>query len=195
MDILFTDDKYDDIIHGDGGLSDKNIKEIEGFLELGKIDKTKEVNIGPGADLFVILASISLVVNIFLVGDKIEKGIAGWIKLGKRIKNLWKTKKLVSVDKDGASLLAIEYIASLENIENFEKVDEHEINIVRLDGLFPGRKPDELISKPHNYYIQTYIINVEKFYIIGIKSSGEVELIKCFEFGNPYGLTELNPEK
>lgn len=195
MEILFVDEKFDDIIHGDGGLSEKNREEIEELLKLGAIEKVKEVNIGPGADLFVILASISLVVNVFLVGDKIESGIEGWIKLGKRIKNLWKTKKLVSVDKEGASLLAIQYLANLEKLTSFKKVEEHEINIVRLDGLFPNREPNELISKPHGYFVQSYIVNEDKFYIIGIKSSGEVETIKCFEYGNPYGLTELNSEK
>jgi hypothetical protein len=54
-----------------------------------------------------------------------------------------------------------------------------------------GRKPDQLISKPYNYFIQTYLINNEKHYVIGIKSTGEVNLIKCFEFGNPYGITEI----
>ncbi|GGW65559.1 hypothetical protein DFQ11_1032 [Winogradskyella epiphytica] len=195
MEILFVNEKFDDVIHSDGGLSEQNRKEIEELLGLGSVEKVKEVNIGPGADLFVILASINAIVNVFLIGDRLVKGIDGWIEIGKKIKSLWKTERLVSVDKDGASLLAIEYLASLENITSLEKVNEQEINIVKLNGLFNDRQPNELISKPHGYFVQSYVVNDEKFYIIGIKSSGEVNLIKCFEYGNPYGLTELKPEK
>lgn len=74
-----------------------------------------------------------------------------------------------------------------------EKENEHEINLVRVDGMFMvGRKSDELITKPYNYFIQTYLINNEKYYVVGIKSTGEVNLIKCFEYGNPYGIAEIN---
>jgi hypothetical protein len=195
MDILFVDDQFDDVIHSDGGLSEKNRNEIEELLDIGSVEKVKEVNIGPGADLFVILASINAIVNVFLVGDRIVKGIDGWVEIGKKIKSIWKRDNLISVDNDGASLLAIQYLASIEKITSIQKVDEQEINIVRLDGLLPDRKPNELISKPHGYYVQSYVANDEKFYIIGIKSSGEVNLIKCFEYGNPYGLTELKVNK
>ncbi|WP_417237279.1 hypothetical protein [Bizionia paragorgiae] len=192
MEILFIDDEFEEIINGNSVLSDRNVKKLERIIDLGKLDNVREVNIGPGADFYVILASITTIVNVFLLGDKIVKGIDGWIKLGKKIKNLWEKEKLISVDKDGASLLAIQYLASIEKLISFEKADEHEINIVKLDGLFPGRKANELISKPHGYFIQSYIVNNEKFFILGIKTNGEVNLIKCFEFGNPYGLTELN---
>jgi hypothetical protein len=195
MDVLFVNDQFDDLIHSDGELAEQNRKEIEELLDLGPIENVKEVNIGPGADLFVILASINTIVNVFLVGDRIVKGIDGWVEVGKKIKRLWKTDNLISVDKDGASLLAIQYLASIEKIISIQKVDEQEINIVRLDGLFNDRKPNELISKPHGYFVQSYVVNDEKFYIIGIKTSGEVNIIKCFEYGNPYGLTELKIDK
>ena len=191
MELLLHLEKYDDQIHGNG-LSKKDIEQIKSELDFEGDKEISEKNIGPGADVFVILASILTIANVFLLGDKIDKGIDGWIKIGRRIKNLFKRKELIAVDKDGASLLAIEFIASLEKVKSLEKESEYEINLVRLDGLFTdGRKPDDLISKPYNYFIQTYLINEEKHYVIGIKSTGEVNLIKCFEFGNPYGINEI----
>ena len=47
----------------------------------------------------------------------------------------------------------------------------------------------ELANEPHNYYIQTYSIDFEERLILGIRSDGEVLLIKDFGLSN-YGLEE-----
>jgi len=191
MELLLDIRKFEDKIYSDG-FSQNDIDEIKGSLDFGGEIEVSKKNIGPGADVFVIFASILTIANIFMLGDKIDKGIDGWIKIAKRIKKLFEKKELVAVDKDGASLLAINFIAEIETIKSLEKENEHEINLVRVDSMFSdGRKPNELISKPYNYFIQTYLINNEKRYVIGIKSTGEVNLIKCFEFWNPYGITEI----
>lgn len=191
MDLLLDLRKYEDKVYGEG-LSQNDIDEIKDSLDFEGEIEISEKNIGPGADVFVIFASILTIANVFMLGDKIEKGIDGWIRIGKRIKKLFEKKELVAVDKDGASLLAVKFIAEIAPVKSLEKENEHEINLVRVDGMFrDGRKPDELISKPYNYFIQTYLINNEKHYVVGIKSTGEVNLIKCFEFGNPYGITEI----
>ena len=70
-----------------------------------------------------------------------------------------------------------------------EKLQEFTINLVDLSGMIRGNRG--LSKKPHNYYIQTYRVNYEDIYVIGIKSTGEVELIKHFGF-NPYGIIEVN---
>ena len=191
MELLINLERFEHKINGEG-LSSSDIEEIKKELEFDGDQEISERNIGPGADVMVILVSILTIANIFLLGDKIDKGIEGWIKIGKRLKKLFSRKELVALDKDGASLLAIEFIYTIETIISIEKEAEHEISLVRQDGLFgDGRKPEELISKPYNYYIQTFLVNDEKHYIIGIKSTGEVNLIKCFEFGNPYGISEI----
>lgn len=195
MELLLNLEKFEEKINGEG-LTPADIEQIKKELEFDGDKEVSEQNIGPGADVMVILVSILTVANIFLLGDKIDKGIEGWVKLGKRLKNLFSKKELVAVDKDGASLLAIEFISTFETIQSLEKEAEHEINLVRLDGLFgDGRTPNELISKPYNYFIQTYLVNDDKHYVIGVKSTGEVNLIKCFEFGNPYGLSEIKTKK
>jgi len=191
MELLLNLERFEDKINGEG-LSPTDIEHIKEELEFDGDQEISERNIGSGADVMVILVSILTIANIFLLGDKIDKGIEGWIKIGKRLKKLFSRKELVAVDKDGAGLLAIEFISTIETIHSIEKEAEHEINLVRLDGLFDdGRKPGELISKPYIYYIQTYIVNDDKHYVIGIKSTGDVNLIKCFELGNPYGISEI----
>ncbi len=195
MELLINTDKYDDQINWKKLLIE-NSDEILKAVDIEGRKKVSLENIGPGADVFVILVSILTVANVFLLGEKIDKGIEGWIKIGSRIKKLFKKKELVAIDKDGASLLAVEFINKVETIKSLEKEDEHEINLVNLKHMFTdGRKEGELITKPYNYFIQTYIINNEKRYIIGIKSTGEVNLIKCFELVNPYGITEIDTIK
>lgn len=191
MELLLNLKKYEDKVYGNG-LSPSDIEGIKESLEFDGEIEISEKNIGPGADVFVILASILTLANVFMLGDKFDKGIDGWVRIGKRIKNLFKKNELVAIDKDGASLLAIEYIGEIEAIRTLVKETEHEVKLTRLDGMFgDGRQPDELISKPYNYYIQTFLINFEKYYVMGIKSTGEVNVIKCFEFGNSYGIREV----
>lgn len=194
MELLLNLEKYDDKINSDG-LSEKDKEEIKKSLEFEGEIEVSDVNIGPGADLYVISACILLAANIFMLGDKIDKGIEGWIKIGQRLKKLFTRKELISIDNEGASLLAVEHIASFENIKQLEKINETEINLVQLNKSFTdGRQPSDLISKPHNYYIQTYLINNEKHFVIGIKSNGEVNTIKCFGY-NPYGISEIRTEQ
>ncbi len=175
-DYLLTEDELDEI---------KKNFEIEG-------EKSAELrNIGPGADVMVVLMTILTIGNVFALGDKINTGIEGWLKLGKRIKKLIKKDVIVAVDKDGADLLAINLIATLENIQSLEKIGSHEVPLIQLeDKIVDGRKPEDLVSRPYTYYVQTFKVNDEKTYIIGIKSTGIAEVIKCFDY-NPYGITEI----
>ncbi len=91
MELLLQIEKYDDKINGDG-LSSVDIEQIKKELEFEGEKEISEKNIGPGADVFVILASILTIANVFLIGDKIDKGIDGWIKIAKRIKKLIKRR-------------------------------------------------------------------------------------------------------
>lgn len=195
MEILISLEKFAEKINNEG-LSQSDFDEIKKVLDFEEEINLSEENIGPGADVMVILVSILTIAQVFLLGEKINKGIDGWINLGKRVKKLFKTKELIAVDKDGASLLAIEFISNLEQVNSLKKHDELIINLVDLiDSFQDGRKPENLITKPFNYFIQSYIINDEKLYVLGIKSSGEVNIIKCFEYGWPYSIVELEVSK
>lgn len=189
MELLLNIPKYEESVNDDG-LSEVEKKEIVDSIPIEGDKYATVVNIGPGADLMTILAVISAVANVFLVGDKIIKGVDGWLKIGKYIKSLFVRKELVSVDKDGASLLAIEWISTNGTINSLVKIDETTINLVDVSQMITEKS--SLASKPHNYYIQTYLVNDDKYYVVGIKSSGDVNLIKCFEYGYSYGIHECN---
>ncbi len=174
-------------------LSKKDIQEIEKNLGFGDKVKVREKNIGPGADLFVLTVLITLGVwKVFTSGETIEKNLEAWLKIAKRIKGLKRKSELVSVDKEAAAILAIDFISKYENLDSIFMDDFHEINFVQVDGMIPdGRKPNELISKPHGYYVFTFVTNIEKYYIIGVNSNGNVNLIKSFVYGHSYGNIEI----
>lgn len=163
-------------------------EEIKKRLDLENIYDTQIVNIGPGADLFVLLLILDISLNILKLGSEINDGIDGWIGIGKKLRNLFQRKKIVSIDLDGATSMAIELIARHERIIRLEKIQETTINLVDVSGMI--RTNSTLSAKPHNYYIQTYKINDDDIYVIGITSSGEANIIKHFGF-NPYGISDI----
>jgi hypothetical protein len=80
MELLLDLRKYEDKIYGKG-LSENDIDEIKDSLDFEGDIEISEKNIGPGADVFVIFASILTIVNVFMLGDKIDKGLDGWIRI------------------------------------------------------------------------------------------------------------------
>jgi hypothetical protein len=190
MEILLTKRELEEKIWGEG-LSEDDKKALADELDLGEVSSITEENIGPGADVMIILIVLAAIQAIKL-GKDLNDGVDGWIELGKKLSKLVDKKEIVAVDKDGATSLAIKFISDQEKIESIRKDTEHEINLASTFGLIgDNREPDDLISKPYNYYVQSFIVNDEKIYVLGVKSSGEVNLIKCFEFGNSYGIREM----
>ena len=76
--------------------------------------------------------------------------------------------------------MAIAHIARKEKITKLVKLQENTINLVDVSGQIPANKG--LSQKPRNYYIQTYQVNDEEIYVMGIKSTGDVKVIKHFTF-------------
>lgn len=64
----------------------------------------EEINIGEGADWIVILVTINAIAGVFLLGDRIDKGIEGWINIGRRIKSLFIKTDSIYLDLDSAKL-------------------------------------------------------------------------------------------
>jgi len=169
-------------------ISESDRESIKKKVGINDVQDVDFVNIGPGADLIVLLLVVSVGLQLIKVGAEINDGINGWIEIGKKIKKLFSRNKIVSVDIDGATALAIDFIAKKEKITTLEKMQETVVNLVDLSGMIPINSG--LSKKPHNYYIQTYRINGEDVYVIGIKSTGEVNIIKHFGF-SPYGIIEV----
>lgn len=167
----------------------KNEKEkIKKQIDFGNIKKYSIANIGPDADWFVILLLLDLGLQLIKVGADINDGIDGWIGLGKKLLKLFHRNKIVSIDIDGATALAINQIAKKQKINRLEKINESIINLVDLSGVIHGNKG--LSKTPHNYYIQSYCINNSDVYVIGIKSTGEVKIIKHFVL-SLHGIEEI----
>lgn len=189
MELLLQLAKYDNRINGDG-LSSNDIEQIKKELPFEEEKEISEKNIGPKGDVSVILASILGIANVFLLGDKIDTGIEDWIGVAKRIKHLVKKNELVAIDRDGAALLALEFIHNFEKLDSIQKTSEQKIDLVHVSasrGVADDQKAEDLIAKPYNYYIFSFLINDEKQYITGVKPQGEVNLIKCFDVCSTYG--------
>lgn len=170
-------------------LTDADKKRIVDDLGFDDVQSVESVNIGCGADWIVALVIVSIVgYKLLKSGKNINEGIDGWIALGKKLKHLFKRHKIVSIDNDGATLLAIELIAQKEKIISLEKMHESTINLVDVSGFICGN--NGLVTKPINYYVQAYNVNNEKVYIIGIKSTGETRIIQCYDVSMAPGFIE-----
>lgn len=189
MEILLSIENYEEKAGNDcldfSESEKERIKKEVGFDHVSKVDY---VNIGPGADWIVILLILNIGLQIIKVGAEINDGIDGWIEIGKKLRKLFCRKKIVSIDMDGATALAIELIAEKEKIIKLEKLQENTVNLVDVSGMIPVNRG--LSKKPHNYFIQAYRVNDEDVYVVGIKSTGEAEIIKHFGF-DPYGIMEV----
>jgi hypothetical protein len=177
-----TNDGWDDTFKKD---EEQQIRDV---LQMDDVAKVARVNIGPGSDFMTILTVVNTVVETFLIASKLLEGSEAWKKLINKIKGFISKNQLVSINEEGAKILGINYIVEHYSYDSIELVDSHVINIAEV-----SCKPDassELAKKPHNYYIQTYCINGEDRLILGVRSDGEVKLIKAFDLSN-YGLHEL----
>ena len=149
-------------------------------VELGCIRSVELVNIGPGADYFVLLLVVDIALRMLKIGTEVNDGIDAWISLGNKLRNLFRKRKIVSVDIDGATSIAIALIAQREKIVKLEKLQEATINLVDLSSMLPQNVG--LSKAPHNYYIQTYRINDDEIYVVGITSEGKANVIKHFGY-------------
>jgi len=131
-------------------------------------------NIGAGADWIVVIAYLT---GLYFLGDKINKNLEAWITLSKKFVSLFKKTNVKFIDSNGARLLAIERILkNEETIDSIEEVLFNEINLQDLtDSFTDGRSENELRSKPFCYYSMIFKVNDYSYYMIGIKSDGEIK--------------------
>ncbi|MGJ1261711.1 hypothetical protein [Sphingobacterium spiritivorum] len=159
-------------------LSQIESKEFDDVIdELKQIDNEvniSSINLGRGADWVLILAILGSIRSVIALGDKLEKGIEGWIKIGKRLTNLFKKSDRVYIDEDGAKILAITYISEKYNIKNITLLDNHTTFLADFSSWFNQRNPEDFTSKPFNIYNFTFDINNERTISLCIKSNGEI---------------------
>lgn len=190
MKVLVDIDKLRDIVNDSWNttFTVEESRQIHAELGIDGVTQVLRVNIGPGADLLVILVVINTVVDSFLVASKLLEGIDGWKKTISWFKQLMKSEELVSVDEAGATVLALDYLARNYDYDTISKEDTHMIPFSDLLGMIPANQTG-VARHPHAYYVQTYLLDSDLYCVLGIKSTGEVNLIKSFRL-NPYALQE-----
>ncbi|MGC1632461.1 MAG: hypothetical protein WA749_10160, partial [Gelidibacter sp.] len=157
-------------------IESKNLDSVKSDLKL--IDENyeiKEVNIGKGADWMAILAIVVSIANVFLIGDKIDKGIDGWINVGKRIKSIFTKSDFVLMDLDTSKVYGLLYLADKFTLQSIEIQSELSIELDNLNGMLTDRKATDFISKPWSIYILTYIINDKNKVILSVRSDGQIK--------------------
>ena len=190
MELLLNINTVSDIVNNSWNLdfSDEEECKIREVIGLDGVNKLARINIGPGADLLVILAAVNIVADVFLVGSKVLEGMESWKKIIAKIKGFKQKNELVSLDAEAAELLAIDYLYSRFEYDTIKLIDGHCFNITDLEGLI--QVSSNFARKPHNYYIQSYLLDGEHHVIVGVMSSGEVTILKQFGLSN-YGLEEI----
>lgn len=148
----------------------------------------KEVNLGTGADWVLIMAILNGITTIFLLGEKIDKGIEGWIKIGKRIKSLFLKTDTIYLDKDAAKLIALQYLAEKYDLLSFSLEKESAEEIINLSTILRDRKPEDFISKPYSIYFLTFKINDHINTMLSVRSDGEIKELYCYDndFWHPF---------
>ena len=181
MEILLEIDNYKEkIVSDELSLTDSEKEEITKDIDLNcDVECVDYKNIGVGADWMVLLIAVGLIIE---AGKNINDGINGWIEIGKRLKKLVKRNRIVSVDNEGATLLAIELINQREKITSIEIIHESTINLVDVSEFLPSNKG--LAAKPFNYYIKAITVNNETIYLIGVNSNGVANIIKRYDIRN-----------
>ena len=188
MEILLNIDNYDKRMRLDNlNLSISEKESIKETVNFGHVNRIDIVNIGTGVDWIVILLVINIGFQLLKVGAELNDGIDGWIGVGKKLWKLFRRKKIVSIDVAGATALAIALIAQKEEIIKLEKIQESTVNLVDVSAANTNKKG--LSKKPHNYYLQTYKINDENVYVVGIESTGAGKILKYFRI-SPFGIID-----
>jgi len=148
---------------------------IDELREFGDDPEFKSLNIGPGADWIVILAIFS---SLFFLGEKIEKNISAWLKLGKRIKSLFKKypKKWIFIDERGASALCLIDIEECEKeINSIEEIGGNEIRLLDIHASTLVYNEEYVKMNPYSIYNKTFLVNGNKYYIYIILSNGKIK--------------------
>ena len=187
MEIIFADKYY--------GTSqeEKNKFEPELKKQLLEFDpdvSTKQTDIGHGADWPVVLVEIFKSYDwdtifgivgagsLFLLGDKLNKGIEGWIEIAKKFNLLISKLKPTRIDKNGALLYVLNEMSS-------KGIDCSNLDIsIQVIDFTPCSHGDGRLGKnPDSLYL-IKAKSESKLYLYGLKSNLKMEF--NHEFGTEW---------
>lgn len=146
----------------------KDLSELDSDYEI------QEKNFGEGADWIMLLAVLNGLTTVFLLGDKINTGIDGWVKIGKRIKNIFLKSDRAYIDLEGAKILGIEYLSKEMKIESIKVVTESELAIKDLSRMLRDRDSNDFIARPYSLYLITCEVNDHLLITLGVRSDGKI---------------------
>jgi len=184
MEIIFLpkDISSEDMMNED---MDKIISESKGLLSFKKdfnfIDNSfevKTVNIGTNADYILLWSIFTGLGALFFLGDKIEKNIEAWSKIGKRIKKVIRKSTVTYIDKDFAIFLCVDYLYNKYKTSNIELKHDARFSLEDLSNMIHDRDNKDFIASPHSIYYFSFEINNSEVEIISVRSDGK---IKCLE--------------
>ncbi|MBB4034147.1 hypothetical protein GGR21_000032 [Dysgonomonas hofstadii] len=162
-------------------IQSKELKNINRILsEIDNEYSLKTANIGKGAD-FNLFHAIVLSASIFFMGDKIDKNIEAWGKIGEKIKRLLTKTKIAYFDVDIALSIAIDYLSKKHNIKSLHLIKRADLVMDDLSLFFSDRKSSDFISKPCSVYYFLFQINNEIIEIISIRSDGKIRNLEKFD--------------
>ena len=165
-----------------GEISSNELKEIQ--FELSELDNSlsiKQINLGEGSDWVLILATLSGISSFIALGEKIEKGIDGWIKIGRRLNKICSNLDVVYFDKTGAFSIALDYLSRSFDLKNLRLVMDSELSVKDLSQMLPDRKRDEFIARPYKVHFMAFEINDKILITLGIRSDGEINKLYTFD--------------
>lgn len=178
MELIFADQYYDTAEWEEGRFSNDLASQL---AEFDKNVKTTDADIGHGASWPVVLVEIFKSVDwstflpvagaggLFLLGDQINKGIDGWIEIGKKVKKITEKYRPTRIDENAATLQVINELYEQElPLENLEISTQ----IVEFTTISWGKS--KLYKRPDALYIITARLP-DTVYIYGIKSDGKVQ--------------------
>jgi hypothetical protein len=196
IEILVYNTDLEEKINNEGLSKEDHVRICEQY-EFDEVKDIKDVNIGPGADHWVVFMEVTAAgITILTLGKNLEDGLAWWISTGKKINSIFKRKELISVDEKGAIAMALNFIVEKqkEPIQTIALTDKYKIKLTDLTKLMgDGRDENSIISQPHNLYILTILLNNYKIYVLAVQSDGNIEVVKCYEIAS--GFYELKENK
>lgn len=182
MEIRFIPNNYSEELSSEGleAIPDEVLDSLlEEFYEYDDSIQLKELNYGPGADWIWIYAVIAGITHLIILGDKINSGFEGWLKLAKRILKFNRKCSHVALDKNSITVLCVHKILEL-NPETTEirKVIEFEKEIPVGYGTMEKGTISDFIEKAQIYYIQGFEVDSNNFILMGSSIDGKLEILK-----------------
>lgn len=182
MELRFrTNEHLDALNNGDLGSFPPGYLEdlLDGIFDESESPSFEAIDYAAGADYVWIYASLVAIVNVIALGDQINSGFEGWVKLGKKLHKLIKKLSSIAFDNDAITVLCIFKILNQgDDVREIQKVIEYETEIPSAYGYGGEHKSGVFIEKAQIYYVHGYEVNSSKLFLFGVRENGIFEFTK-----------------